>query len=54
MRIGGDGGIEMDAEVVRLSTGAGGGLAVCLRDPQVLGAPAPGLGTDPGTAGKEA
>ena len=38
VRIGGEGGVEMDAEVVRLSASTGGGVAVTLRDPQV---PAP-------------
>ena len=53
VRIGGDGGIEMDAEVVRLSSAAGGGLAVYLRDPQVLGVPAVRSGTDRGKTGQE-
>ena len=53
VRIGGEGGIEMDAEVVRLSSAVGGGLAVHLRDPQVLGAPAAGPGTASGKTGQE-
>jgi hypothetical protein len=42
VRIGGRTGIEMKAEVVRLSASTGGGLAVYLRDPQVLPPAAPG------------